>query len=144
MGVLERIWIKRSKREPMDAAPRATLVPRRGLARNADQGGKRQVTVIARERWSELMSQLGAELEPAARRANLLVSGIDLENTRGRILRIGGCRLRINGETRPCEQMEDALPGLQDAMRDRWGGGAFAEVLVGGDIAVGDEVEWES
>jgi MOSC domain-containing protein YiiM len=28
-------------------------------------------------------------------------------------------------------------------MRERWGGGAFAEVIDGGDISVGDAVDWE-
>ena len=51
-------------------------------------------------------------------------------------------RVRINGETRPCERMEDAHPGLQEMMRDRWGGGAFAEVIDGGEIRVGDSVRW--
>ena len=142
-GRVEQIFIKRAKRGPMDAGDRATLVAGRGILGNANQGGKRQVTLLARERWQELMAGLGANLEPRTRRANVIVSGIDLENSRGRTLRIGGCRLLVHGETRPCEQMEDALSGLQEAMRTRWGGGAFAEVIDGGDIGVGDAVHWE-
>jgi len=89
-----------------------------------------------------LMDNLGADLPPSARRANLMVSGLDLEQSRGRVLRVGDTRLKINGETRPCEQMEAARAGLQELMKERWGGGAFAEVVEGGEIGVGDEVEW--
>jgi MOSC domain-containing protein YiiM len=103
----------------------------------------RQVTLLSEERWAELMQEVGASVGPAARRANLVISGINLENTRGRVLHVGRCRLRIGGETRPCEQMENIAAGLQQAMRERWGGGAFAEVLVGGPIAVGDVVSWD-
>jgi MOSC domain-containing protein YiiM len=128
----------------MDAVNAAVLEPGRGIRGNANRGGRRQVTVITRRRWNELMAALGADLPPSTRRANLMVSGIDLENSRGRILRIGTTRLRINGETRPCEQMEAAHAGLQALMRERWGGGAFAEVLDGGEIRAGDRVEWET
>jgi len=127
----------------MDPVPSATL-DEHGLEGNANRGGRRQVTIIARERWDELMRDLGATLPPETRRANLMISGLDLQGSRGRILRIGGARLRINGETRPCEQMEDAHAGLQALMRDRWGGGAFAEVVDGGEIHVGYHVEWEA
>lgn len=143
MGRVEQIFVKRSKRGPMDAADCATLAAGRGIDGNANQGGKRQVTLLSRERWEELMASLDADLEPRARRANVVLSGIDLENSRGRTLRIGACRLLVHGETRPCEQMEEALPGLQAAMRARWGGGAFAEVIAGGQIAVGDVAQWE-
>ena len=143
MGRVERILIKRAKRGVMDSVHHATLTAGRGIAGNANQRGKRQVTLLSMERWNELMRSLGAALSPAARRANIVLAGVDLECSRGRTLRIGTCRLLVRGETRPCEQMEEALPGLQQAMRERWGGGAFAEVVVGGDIAVGDTVAWE-
>jgi MOSC domain-containing protein YiiM len=40
--------------------------------------------------------------------------------------------------------MEDAAPGLQQAMTVPWGGGAFGEVLDDGEIAVGDPVTLEA
>jgi MOSC domain-containing protein YiiM len=89
------------------------------------------------------MRQLDASISPAARRANLLVSGIELARARDRLLRVGGSRLLVRGETRPCERMDEALPGLRRGMREDWGGGIFAEVLDDGEIAVGDEVRWE-
>jgi MOSC domain-containing protein YiiM len=127
----------------MDPQVSAVLEAGRGMIGNADRGGRRQVTIVSLERWDELMREVGASLDPDARRANVVVSGIDLENSRGRILCIGECRLQIGGETRPCEQMEDAAPGLQAAMRVRWGGGAYGQVLDGGTISVNDSVDWE-
>lgn len=143
MGMLERIWLKRAKRGPMDPVRSAFLEPGVGLIDNANRGGRRQVTVISRERWTEITESLGVDLDPSTRRANLMVSGLDLQNSRGRVLKIGQARLLINGETRPCERMEEACAGLQSLMRERWGGGAFAEVIDGGEIRVGDGADWE-
>ena len=142
-GQVERIWLKRCRGGPMDAVAQAQAVAGRGLAGNADQGGRRQVTIIARGRWDRVNETLADHVDPALRRANLLVAGIDLEGSRGRVLRIGPCRLRIRGETRPCERMDENHPGLRTALDPAWTGGAFAEVLDGGPIAVGDPVAWE-
>jgi MOSC domain-containing protein YiiM len=143
-GLLEAIWIKRGRRGPMDSVSAGTLVAGRGLVGNADQGRRRQVTIIEREKWEDLMRQMDASVPPTARRANLMVSGIQLAQSRDRVLRIGAVRLRVGGETRPCERMDEALAGLRAAMKAGWAGGVFAEVLDDGPIAVGDEVDWET
>jgi MOSC domain-containing protein YiiM len=141
-GEVVRIWLKRFKGGPMDPVLFAEAVPGRGLAGNANQGGKRQVTLIDEARWSEACAELGVDVPPSARRANVMLRGIDLEGTRGRTLRIGQMRVRIYNETRPCEQMEDAQRGLRDALRPRWRGGVYGEVVEGGVISVGDAAEW--
>ena len=142
MGKLEAIGIKRAHRGPMDPVLTAALVAGRGLIGNADQGRRRQVTLIEREVWERLMGELGGAIGPAARRANLMISGIDLVESRDRLLRVNAIHLRIGGETRPCERMDEALPGLRRAMRPNWGGGAYAQVLEDGEISIGDEVSW--
>ena len=126
----------------MDPAPRATLKVGKGIVGNADRGGRRQVTLIDRRAWDLVPEALRDYVEPAARRANLLITEFSLFDSRGRILRIGRCRLRINGETRPCELMDDARPGLRRALMPPWRGGVYAEVLDDGEIETGDTVEW--
>ena len=141
-GTLAAIWVKRFKRGPMDAALEGELVAGRGLAGNANQGGRRQVTLIEEEVWAAMMRELDADAPSAGRRANLVLRGLPLAGSRGRVLAIGPCRLRILGETKPCERMDEVVPGLRKLMFPDWRGGAFAEVLVGGRIRVGDGAEW--
>ena len=143
MATLKSIWIKSAHRGPMLPAEHATLVGGAGIVGNADYGARRQVTLLTTERWLEAESELGAQVSPDARRANLLVEGIDLRETRGRTLRVGPCLLLVQGETRPCPRMDEAYPGLQRALVPDWRGGAWAEVLAGGEIVLGDEVRWE-
>ncbi len=90
------------------------------------------------------MHRLGGRLDPSTRRANLMVRGLPLAHSRGRVLHVGACRIRIFGEMKPCERMDEALPGLRDLMFPDWRGGAFGEVLDDGRIAVGDLVCWAS
>jgi MOSC domain-containing protein YiiM len=142
-GKLEAIWIKRAHRGPMDPTTSATLIEGKGVEGSVGRSSRRQVTIIEREVWDALMKQTNASAPPSTRRANLMISGVSLADTRQRVLRIGETRLEIAGETKPCERMEEAVPGLRAAMYPNWGGGAFAKVLSGGAIRVGDRVEFE-
>ncbi len=59
-GTVEAIWIKRGKRAPMDEVEFALMIAGRGLVGNANQGGRRQVTIIDAAVWERVMEQLGA------------------------------------------------------------------------------------
>ena len=141
-GRVEAIWVKRAHRGPMDPVDEARLMAGAGVEGSVGRSRRRQVTILTREAWDACMSELDADVDPSARRANLLVSGIDLAQTRGRTLQLGDARLLIGGELTPCERMEEALPGLQSALRPGWRGGVFAQVLSDGAVRVGDRVQW--
>ena len=128
----------------MDAVREIRVSPDDGIVGGVDRSRRRQITLIEREVWERLMHDLGGNADPSARRANLMVSGIRLPHTRGRVLRVGEARLAIGGELTPCERMDEVLPGLRAAMLPDWGGGAFAQVLGDAMIRVGDTAEWET
>lgn len=126
----------------MDALDVGELIAGQGLAGSVGRSTRRQVTVIEREVWDRVQEELQAAIPYAARRANLMISGIRLEETRDRVLRIGETLVRIGGHTTPCERMDEACEGLREKLAPHWGGGAFGQVIRGGTVRVGDRVEW--
>ncbi|MFV1987241.1 MAG: MOSC domain-containing protein [Gemmatimonadota bacterium] len=140
---IEAIWRKTGRRGPMEAVDEATLVEGVGIEGNADRGGYRQVTLLDADAWERATVELGVAVDPAARRANVLIRGLDLRESSDRVVRIGGARIQVRGETRPCQRMDDASDGLREALVPDWRGGAYGTVLGGGTIRVGDEASWE-
>jgi MOSC domain-containing protein YiiM len=140
-GTVVSIWIKRSHRGVMDRVDEAQAIAGRGLVGNADQGRRRQVTIIDESAWNTASAETGAAVDPSKRRANIMLRGIDLAESRGKHLRIGNCLVRILGETTPCERMEEAQPGLRNALRTAWRAGVFGEIVEGGPIHTGDAAE---
>jgi len=142
MGRLEAIWLKTARGGPMARQERATAIENVGLDGCEGGGHKwRQVTVIEKEVFDRLKADL-PDSDPAMRRANVMVSGIRLEECRDKILQIGGMRLHMRAETLPCNLMEEQCPGLQAALAPDWNAGAFGKVLNDAEIAVGDTVAW--
>lgn len=139
---VEALWIKRAHRGPMDEQTEVTLVENAGIEGSADRGGKRQVTVLSAEAWEAACREIGSDLDPVSRRANVLVRGLDFDECRGRILQLGSTRLEIWGETVPCRLMEETAPGLLRALLPHWRGGAFGTVVGAGTLRVGDPAHW--
>ena len=140
MGRIAKIWVKRFKGGPMDEVRSVAMTPETGIEGNAQSGRKRQVTLLAIERWRDAERELGRPADPALRRANILLEGVDLVESRGRTIRLGEVELYVWGETRPCRKMDEASAGLQAALDPEWRAGAHAEVAIGGTVRVGDEV----
>jgi MOSC domain-containing protein YiiM len=137
------IYLKRAHRGPMDPVPEATLVAGKGLEGNVDRSRRRQVTMLELENWQQGTADVGSDADPSRRRANIVVTGISLAHTRGRILRIGDARLAVGGELTPCERMDEVHSGLKAALKPDWRAGIFTQVLDGGVIRAGEPIDWE-
>lgn len=133
------IAVRTASRAPMRTLTRARVSLERGVEDDLrGRPGERQVTVLAREAWDRACAELGAELDWTTRRANLLVEGLDLEQSRGRRIAIGTLVLEVSGETDPCQRMDEQRDGLRAALTPEWRGGASCRVLSPGEISVGD------
>ena len=142
MGELKKIFLKRGRLAPMDEVEQAILKTAKGIVGNLEQNIARQITIIEEEVWAKLIKKYHKDLPPEVRRANLLVSGLKLKNSRKKILVVGDCKIEIFGETKPCERMDQAAMGLQEDMSKNWRGGVFGKALNDGIIKKGDRVHW--
>ena len=138
-GRITWIGLRPARRSDMQAVDRAQAALS-GLAGDHARAGRRAVTLIQAEHLPVIAVLAGlSEVPPETLRRNLVVSGLNLSATRGRILAIGDARLRVTGPCAPCSRMEHALgPGGYNAMRGH--GGWCAEILASGDIETGAPV----
>lgn len=142
MAQLLGIAIRAKKRAEMQLLQSAQVSLEKGVANDfRGKPGKRQVTVLTQEGWQAACAEADVDLPWTERRANLLIAGLDLEDSAGAVIRIGAVKLLITRETDPCQRMEETQPGLYQAMAKAWRGGVCCQVLEAGQIVVGDEVE---
>lgn len=116
------------------------VLEKRGLELENRKHGKREVTLVSQEAWAHTCRELDAELSWHLRRANFLVSGIDLAGSIGRKIAIGEVEVWIHDETRPCGLMDEQHHGLKDALKPDCRGGVHGQVVAGGTVRVGDAV----
>ncbi len=141
MGQLLAIAIKHQKRGAMQLLQRAQVTTTAGVENDfRGKPGERQVTVLTDKGWRAACKEIAEELPWPTRRANLYIGGLDLYASTGLQLHIGSLRLLITRETDPCHRMQEAHPGLFQALTKDWRGGVCCQVIQNGAIAVGDTV----
>jgi len=140
-GKLLGIAIKVAKRAPMILKKEAIVTTEKGVeGDHRGKPGNRQVTVISQESWDKACQGLNQSLPWTARRANLLVDGITLENFTGSFLKIGQLILEITGETEPCHRMDEFYHGLREVLIPEWRGGVTCKVIKSGQIKLDDTI----
>lgn len=112
-----------------------------GLSGDHARAGKRALTLIQAEHLPVIAALCGHQIiAPELLRRNLVISGINLTALRHGVVGIGDAHIQITKPCAPCSRMEAALgPGGYNAMRGH--GGWCAEVIVEGQICLGDRIE---
>lgn len=138
LGIARRD-VKRGPMLPLDQVDVSMAAGVSGDTRG--KPGARQVTVLSASAWLDACAIAATDLPWLARRANLLIDGLDLRHTEGAVLHLGGgIELLVTGELDPCGRMDAAAPGLRLALTDDWRGGVTCRVRHGGRLAVGATV----
>ena len=137
---LVAIAVRHRSRGTMQELPQAAVTLSGGVADDVrGRPGRRQVTVLSLEAWQAACREAGRPgLRWTARRANLLVTGVDL--AAAGTLGIGSVELEVTGETAPCERMDEACRGLRAALTPAWRGGVTCRVRKPGILAPGAPV----
>jgi MOSC domain-containing protein YiiM len=142
MPTLTGIAYRKAQKAPMTEIDSVEITLEAGvLPDTRGKPGKRQVTLLSRQSWQDVCSELGVELPWTFRRANLLVDGLRFSAADvGRIIRIGEAELQVMIETDPCPRMDAQHEGLTKALLPDWRAGVCCRVLKGGSVRVGDGI----
>jgi MOSC domain-containing protein YiiM len=111
---------------------------RKFVQRPAERKGK-DLTLIEAEALEALAEDTGIELTHQESRRNVLTRGVRLNDLVGRRFRVGDVECVGVVLNEPCTHLEGlTYPGVQAGLTNR--GGLRANVVRGGEIAVGDEI----
>ena len=148
-GTVEGIWITADAKGEPRAVDAVRAIEGAGLegdryARgegtfSAKPGAGRQVTLVAAEAVDDLAAD-GIHLSPGDLRRNVVTRGVDLDALLGHRFRIGDVVLEAVRPCPPCGHLQGlTVTGIVAALQDK--GGLRADVVVGGELRVGDAVE---
>jgi MOSC domain-containing protein YiiM len=139
-GRVESIHVVAEKAGPPEARERVSVVAGRGIEGDRKFDSNHDLTLVEAEALEGLTEDTGIELAPGESRRQVMTRGVSLNDLVGKRFRVG--ELECVGEElcEPCDHLQSLTqPGVLRGLVHR--GGLCAEVVSGGEIAVGDAVE---
>lgn len=140
IGDVVAIAIRPEKNAPMQELEDVSAQSGAGLAGDVPSIPERGVTLIAKQQWEQVCSELDADLPWHTRRANILVDTDALGHLLGKRIRIGSVEVDLKREIKPCGLMDELHSGLRQALVPDQRGGVGGEILNDGIIRKGDAV----
>lgn len=139
MGKIVGICISEKKGTQKSAVEKANLIADFGIEKDAHAGKwHRQVSLLSYEKVEEFRAR-GAEVDFGAFGENLIIEGFDFKTLPvGTRFKIGDVLLELTQIGKECHTHCAIYQKMGDCIMPREG--VFTEVLVGGEIKVGDEV----
>ncbi len=138
--VVRRLWIRPVEGGEVVEVASLDLVAGKGVTGDHSFGRLRHVTIVFEDDWNRAATALGREVDPAGRRANVLVTGGGGGRFIGSCVCVGDARIDVKGETAPCPVMEHAAPGMQRALKPESRAGIWGRVAAGGVLRPGDRL----
>ena len=99
-----------------------------------------QVTLIESEKIDDFNKKIKKKLEYKDFRRNIITSGIDLNNTLNKKIKINNVVLKIHQLCQPCKYLQNKLE-IKDLVKNLvYKSGVRAEILKSGEISTNDQI----
>jgi MOSC domain-containing protein YiiM len=136
-----KLWYRPVAGGPMVERDRLEVEAGKGVVGDHTFGHMRHVTLVFVDDWNAAAAELGIAVDPAGRRANVLLSGGRGLRFVGSTVRLGDIVLEVKGITAPCPVMDKAAPGMKVALQPEGRAGVWGRVLSGGTVRPGDALQ---
>jgi MOSC domain-containing protein YiiM len=137
-GVVEGIYFGAVDEGPLEPAEQVQVKTAAGI--EGDRHGDKDITLFEAEAIEGLKADTGIELAPSEIRRNVMTRGVALNELLGHRIRVGEVEAVVTELGHPCSHLQKLTqPGVLRGLVNR--GGLNADVVAGGAIRVGDQVE---
>ena len=137
-GTVEGIFFGAVDEGPLEPADQVQVKTGAGI--EGDRYGHKDITLFEAEAIEVLRADTGIELQPREIRRNVMTRGIALNDLLGHRIRVGEVEAVVTELCHPCNHLQSlTYPGVLRGLVNR--GGLNADVVAGGAIRLGDQIE---